>query len=236
MRPVEVADEAVIAAGQALEAENRQVTGYALRKRLGGGSGARLSAVWAAHLEHRRVSQEDAMPELPVEVAEQLSALTKEITERLAVLARGMNDKAVKGAERRVTDLVRAVEEQRKQADREVVDADQAVTELEAALEQAHVANGEWEARHRDALAQVQAKDIELARLNERLSADTLELERLRAQAQQLTEARDRAQQEAEAGQRATAQAREEAANVRGENGALRTQNEQLLRALGKGG
>ena len=43
MRPTEVTDQAVIEAGMALQAEGRTVTGYALRQKLGAGSGARLA-------------------------------------------------------------------------------------------------------------------------------------------------------------------------------------------------
>ncbi len=233
MRPTEVADEAVIAAGKALLEEGRTVTGYALRKKLGVGAGGRLAAVWSAHL----LTQQAALanpPELPMEVATQLEAVTKELTDRLVALARGMNDKAVNAAERRVTDLVRAVEEKTQQAEREVADADLAVGELESALEQARSLHAELDSTHQDVLAQGRAKDVELARVQERHAADTQELERLRAQLLEMTDARSRADQEAATAKDAAASAREEAAGLRGEIRSLQQQNEQLLQKLGK--
>ncbi len=234
MRPTEVTDQAVIEAGMALQAEGRTVTGYALRQKLGAGSGARLAGVWAQHLASQQSAQEAEMAALPVEVADQLNALTKDITDRLGMLAVGMNDKAVKAAERRVSDLVRTVEEKSQQAEREVADADVAVNELEAALEQERGAHAQLAAVHQDTLGQLQAKDVELARLQERQTADSEEIERLRAQVQQLTQARDQADRDAAGAKEIAATAREEAAGLRGENRSLQQQNEQLLQKLGK--
>jgi len=234
MRPPEVADQQVIAAGHALQAEGRTVTGYALRQKLGGGSGSRLAGVWALHLANQQSAAEAAMPELPVEVAEQLAALTKDLTDRLGLLARGMNDKAVKAAERRVSELVRTVEEKSQQAEREVADADVAVNELEAALDKARSAHSQLETAHQEALGQLQSKGIEVARFQERQVADTQEIERLRTEVQQLSQARDHAEREAAIAKEAAAAAREDAAGLRGENRTLQQQNEQLLKKLDK--
>ena len=46
MRPTEFPAEAIIAAGQSLQAAGRNVTGFALRQRVGGGNPARLRQVW----------------------------------------------------------------------------------------------------------------------------------------------------------------------------------------------
>lgn len=218
MRPAEVADEQVIAAGKALQEAGQSVTGYALRRKVGGvGSAARLAAIWAKH-QATQQAQPAPLADLPVEVAEQLGAITKELGDRLATLTHGLYDKAVRAAERRVTDLIRTVEETRGQAEREIADADQAVSELETSLEQTREALADLETRHQQAVADGQAKDIELATQRERLAADHQEIERLRAEAQQVT------------------QAREESAGLRGEIRSLKQQNEQLLQALGNKG
>ena len=69
-------------------------------------------------------------------MAEEVAAVTKSLTERLATLAVELNDKAVKAAERRVAEVLRTAGEQREQAERELVDAAQTVDELEAQLDE----------------------------------------------------------------------------------------------------
>ena len=51
MRPVEFTSEEIIKAGQELRAAGRNITGFALRQKIGGGSPARLKQVWDEHLQ-----------------------------------------------------------------------------------------------------------------------------------------------------------------------------------------
>jgi len=48
MRPAEFAPEAIIDAGQALQAAGRNITGFALRQKVGGGNPSRLKQVGVA--------------------------------------------------------------------------------------------------------------------------------------------------------------------------------------------
>jgi colicin import membrane protein len=107
MRPAEHAPEAIIEAGQELQAAGRNITGFALRQKVGGGNPSRLRQVWDEHLASQSVARAEPVAELPVEVAEEMTAVTKALTERLAALAVELNDKAVKAAERRVHEIVR---------------------------------------------------------------------------------------------------------------------------------
>ena len=120
MRPAEFSPEEIVAAGEALVAAGRNVTGFALRQKVGGGNPNRLKQVWDEHLAAKNTTEAEPVAELPVEVAEEVAAVTKSLTERLATLAVELNDKAVKAAERRVAEVLRTAGEQREQAEREL--------------------------------------------------------------------------------------------------------------------
>ena len=64
MRPAEFPVEAIIEAGQALQAAGRNVTGFALRQKVGGGNPTRLRQVWDEHLASNSVAQAQPVAEL----------------------------------------------------------------------------------------------------------------------------------------------------------------------------
>lgn len=180
MRPVEFAPEAIIQAGLALQAVGRNITGFALRQKVGGGNPSRLKQVWDEHLASQSVVNVEPVAELPLEVAEEVALVTKTLTERLVAMAVDLNDKAVKAAERRVHEVVRSAGEQRAQAERELADASQTVDELEIKLDEASEAAEGLAVSLRMGQAHQQTQAIELAQLHERLAA--VEAERLRFQ------------------------------------------------------
>jgi colicin import membrane protein len=57
MRPVEFAPEAIIQAGQELRDAGRNITGFALRQKVGGGNPSRLKQVWDEHLASQSVTK-----------------------------------------------------------------------------------------------------------------------------------------------------------------------------------
>jgi regulator of replication initiation timing len=171
MRPAEFTREQIIEAGLALRADARNVTGFALRQRIGGGNPNRLKQVWDEYLASQSTAPAEPVAELPIEVAEAVAAVTAALTERIAKLATELNDKAVKAAERRVSEVVRATGEQREQAERELADAAQTVDELESQLDNAKAKADDLEKRLGDAQAQGHAQAVELAQLRERLAA-----------------------------------------------------------------
>lgn len=61
MRPATFEPEQIIEAGRALQAEGRNITGFALRNRIGGGNPTRLRQIW----DEYRASQH-AAESLPV--------------------------------------------------------------------------------------------------------------------------------------------------------------------------
>ncbi len=170
-RPVDVTDDRIIDAGLALVKANRNVTGFALRKIVGGGDPKRLKDVWDKHNVSQSVMNSEPVVELPIEVAQSLEAMTKALVEKINSLAVDLNDKAVKAQERRVADVLRAAGEQQAQAERELADASQAVDELEAMLVDERTRVGELEKRLSDSQAENQAQAVELATLRERLES-----------------------------------------------------------------
>lgn len=170
-RPADITDEQIIAAGDALIKANRNVTGFALRKVVGGGDPKRLKEVWDRHNVSQSVTNAEPVAELPVEVAETLANLTKSLTEKINALTVDLNDKAVKAQERRVADVLRAAGEQQAQAERELADASQAVDELEAMLADEQGRTTELEKRLSESQAVNQAQAVELATLRERLES-----------------------------------------------------------------
>jgi len=225
MRPAEYTLEAIVQAGEALQAAGRNVTGFALRQRVGGGNPTRLKQVWDQHLARSSVTEAAPVAELPVEVAEELATVTRALTERLAALAVELNDKAVKAAERRVGEVVRAAGEQREQAERELADAAQTVEDLEHQLDGVKGELAATQAQLTEGLAQRQSQAVELAQIRERLSATE---QAARTACEQHTAELKQLRDEL-----AKAQARgEEAARMRGELDTLRAQNDALLAAL----
>lgn len=207
MRPAEISNESIIEAGLALQEAGRNITGFALRQKIGAGNPSRLKQVWDEHVNSHAATPAEPVAELPIEVAEAMTAVTKELTDRLATLAVELNDKAVKAAERRVTEVVRAAGEQREQAERELADAAQTVDELELKLEERTTAFGALETKLADANTNNQAQAVELAQLRERLAhaeqgakqaaeKHAAQLDRLRTEADQLRADLDQAHTE----------------------------------------
>lgn len=170
MRPAEFTPESIIEAGQALKAAGRNITGFALRQRVGGGNPSRLKQVWDEHISSQAVARAEPVAELPIEVAEEVAAVTKALTERLATLAVELNDKAVKAAERRVAEVIRTAGEQREQAERELADASQTVDDLESKLDDAQAAAEALDKRLADMQTAQHAQAVEFAQVRERLA------------------------------------------------------------------
>lgn len=256
MRPVEFSPELIIQAGQELQAAGRNITGFALRTKVGGGNPGRLKQVWDEYISSQAVTQAEPVAELPVEVADEVSAVAKALTDRLGSLAVELNDKAVKAAERRVAEVIRTAGEQREQAERELIDAAQTVDDLESRLDVAEARIEELTKKLTEVQAVNHDQAIELAQARERLAvitqesktardAHTSELYRLNAS---IEAERGRYQEQAEqmladleaqkkAGQKATAerdQARIELTTVKAKAEAERDRYQELAERLAR--
>ncbi len=243
MRPVEFNPGQIIEAGIELQASGRNITGFALRQKVGGGNPNRLKQVWDEHLAAKNSTQAEPVAELPVEVAEEVAAVTKSLTERLATLAVELNDKAVKAAERRVAEVLRTAGEQREQAERELVDAAQTVDELEAQLDETRSKAETLEQRLSESLAMGQSQAVELAQLRERLAATEKaaqtaaeshlrELDELKANASKAGKDLENISEGLELAKAETMEAREVAARLTGQMDAMKEQNTALLAAV----
>ena len=219
MRPVEFTPEEIVKAGQELRAAGRNITGFALRQKIGGGHPSRLKQVWDEYLNSQVAVKADPFAELPVEVAEEVGAVNKALAERLMAMAVEVNNKAVKAAERHVAEIIRSTGEHREQAERELADASQTVEDLETRLDEAR-ANAE---ELGNSLAEIrndhQAQAVKLAQVSERLVLIEEERNRYEQQAEQMRTERDTA--------------REDAARLRGLVEALQTQVKDLMQTLG---
>ena len=171
VRPAEFAVDEIVTAGEELLAAGRNVTGFALRQKVGGGNPNRLKQVWDEHLAARHAKEAEPVAELPVEVAEEVAQVTRSLTDRLASLAVELNDRAVKAAERRVAEVVRTAGTLREQAGRELADASQTVEDLESQLAAARTEVESLAGKLGDAQARIQDQAVEQARLRERLVA-----------------------------------------------------------------
>lgn len=135
MRPVEFEAKDIIEAGLSLQSEGRNVTGFAIRARIGGGRADRLIEVWKEYKATEAAVTAEPVVELPVELEEEVRGLSSALTERLFKIATELNDKAVRAAERRITEISRAAGENTAQAERELADASRIVEDLEESLE-----------------------------------------------------------------------------------------------------
>ncbi len=171
MRPAEFTTEAIIEAGQELKTAGRNITGFALRQKVGGGNPTRLRQIWDEHLASHSVTKAEPVADLPIEVAEEVTAVTKALTDRLANLAVELNDKAVKAAERRVAEVLRTAGDQREQAERELADAASTVEDLESKLDESAATIESTTVKVKDLQAANQTQAVELAQVRERLAA-----------------------------------------------------------------
>jgi len=236
MRPVEFTSESITQAGRDLQAAGRNITGFALRQKIGGGNPSRLKQVWDEFLASQSVTKAEPGAELPVEVADEVALVTKELTQRLAALAVELNDKAVKAADRRVHEVVRSAGEQRTQAERELADAAATVDDLEAKLDEAAEQTETLQGKVASLQEINQAQAVELARVNAAVEAERerhkQEVDQLRGELAAQKEVNQAVSVERDQVRQETRVAREDAANLRGQIEAMKLQVVELMQVL----
>jgi chromosome segregation ATPase len=168
MRPTEYTDQQIIEAGEQLLAEGRNVTGFALRKIVGGGNPTRLKSIWDAHAAGSSPAEVEPVAELPNEVAEALKELTNGLSDQINRLAVDLNDKAVKASERRVSEVIKAASLERETSEREMADATATVNDLEEKLDEAQAEIGDLTATVEDTRAALAETKTALARAEEK--------------------------------------------------------------------
>lgn len=135
MRPAEFTPEDIVAAGDDLVASGRSVTGFALRKKVGGGNPNRLKAVWDEYLAGKQTSRAVEQIALPLELNNVLVNMQAEVRAMINHMAIEMHQVAFQAAESRVAETMRTANEMREQAEKEMADAAQTVEQLEEELE-----------------------------------------------------------------------------------------------------
>ncbi|MDJ6542856.1 DNA-binding protein [Salmonella enterica] len=172
MRPVTFEPEEIIAAGKALQAEGVvNITGFALRKRVGGGDPSRLRQVWDGYLAGQTSVESEPLADLPPELADAVKVVTATLTGHVVQLLRELNDRAVRAAECRVDDITRTAGEQKEQAERELADAVQTVDDLEQRLEAVTADLRKTQELLDNSREREQTNLVELAQVRERLAA-----------------------------------------------------------------
>lgn len=218
-RPSEYSDAQIIEAGMRLLAEGRKhITGFALRKLVGGGDAARCKAVWDAHIASRSVVRVEPESELPAHIEERLDEGAAGYLAGLKRLVVELNHEAQRDAQnyiagqRALIDEERGAMEQEKKdaqasvesAEKERDDAFEVIETLRADLEQSKERETALKEKLADALARA-----ELAEKNEAAG-----LARETALQQQLVQA-----------QHAEQAARQGEAEARGQATALQAQH-----------
>ncbi|MFO1431817.1 MAG: DNA-binding protein [Candidatus Competibacteraceae bacterium] len=126
MRPVEYPDEVIIAAGQALQAEGRRITAFAIRQRVGGGDPVRIRTVWADYLARCNKQAAEIVKEtLPAEFAAAVEELNTGFLEQWRHLATRLYQLARDSAEARVREALQTARTVQEQAEAEMADAQQ---------------------------------------------------------------------------------------------------------------
>lgn len=185
MRPIEVQKETIVQAGQALQAEGKAVTGFALRQRIGAGSPPRLRQVWAEHLGASAGAAEALAEVLPLEMEEPFAALSAQLLAQLKTFSLTLHQQVTKSAERRAAAAVQAVEERHAASTRELLDAAQVVEELERRLAQAQADQQDLQQRLAAAETQSHQKDVTMAQLSTQLAASEAQVTELQARNQE---------------------------------------------------
>jgi colicin import membrane protein len=171
MRPTEFEEKDIIKAGLELVEAGRNVTGFALRQKVGGGNPNRLKQVWDEHQSSQAVVDAEPVAELPHEVAEQLKLIKEALVDRLESLTVDLNDKAVKASERRVADAIHNAGEQRKQMEKELADAITTVDDAENKLDEAKEQIVSLNARIEGQGETLQSLKVEIAQLKVQLQS-----------------------------------------------------------------
>jgi colicin import membrane protein len=172
MRPIEVTDEQIIAAGKQLIAAERRVTGFALRQVTKSGDSKRLKKVWDDY-QHTAQSGTTTEPQtdLPAEMIEVVAQVSSALVDKINKIAIELNNIAVKASERRITALVQDTNELRKQVEQELIDANVTVTNLETELDSKDIEIEQLIKRLEEANHSAQTQAVEIAQFRERLLA-----------------------------------------------------------------
>ncbi|MDR1934980.1 MAG: DNA-binding protein [Candidatus Accumulibacter sp.] len=158
MRPPSITNEAVIQAGQAIQAEGRNVTAFGLRQKIGGGNPNRLKQIWdeyATNQANAADSEPTAPVELPPDVAEKIAQVGQTVVDCLNGLVSQLIASASEQADRRIVEVMQAAEAVQAQATQELIAATDSVNEADARAQELQDQLEAEKANHQAALTAV---------------------------------------------------------------------------------
>ena len=228
MRPSEYSTETIIEAGQQLQSAGRNITGFAIRQKIGGGNPVRLKSVWDQYVADRTVEIKPEI-ELPDELIELVASINGTMTGLIEKLANNLHARSMKLAERRAINAEREAAEMRAQADQELADASQQIEDLENQLAKVETERDEARSMANNlqtdiATWEVKWEAAELAHQEQRKTS-AQEVHRAAERIAKLEAERDGARDEART-------AKSEADKLTGKCESLQEQNAELLRRL----
>jgi colicin import membrane protein len=131
MRPAETTHQQVIEAGLSLEKACMRVTGFSLRKQLGGGSPPRLIEVWNAHKANMPTTTTDLSNPSP-----ELENLLQRIQSQITAIATETFTTAKTTADKKAAEVTRQADARRQEADQELAEAMAEFERLQVLLDQ----------------------------------------------------------------------------------------------------
>lgn len=169
MRPADYTNEAIIEAGNSIQAMGKNVTKYGLSAMVGGGDPKRLLAVWQAH-ELRIAEVAQKIQELPVSIAKELDLASAAIFTHLRTITSSLQCSAMEAAELRITQIRDNTDQELEQAKQEQADAEVVIEQLGTKLESAQVQIDDLTSRLEIAHDMREKSSIELVRLRDQVA------------------------------------------------------------------
>ena len=136
MQQIEITAAMVIQAGQKLEEENRNVTGFALREMVGGGSPRKFRCVWEEHVNPMQNHQMHVL-ELPGEEKTKFASVAGARSDDFIKYAEEISIEASRLAGLRIQEMQRTHDVLRLQLEQEMVEAANVIDELHSRLNEA---------------------------------------------------------------------------------------------------
>lgn len=133
MRPAEIANHEIIDAGNKLQSEGKNITGYGLRRVLKAGDAKRLKSVWDQYTSKDKLG-EDADLRLPAELEDLVVELEGRLVDHLRPLTVQIYEGALKAAQRQVSETSREIKRLQLEVEAEIQDAKSIIDDLEQRL------------------------------------------------------------------------------------------------------
>ena len=180
MRPVEVTDEEIIAAGRSLVEQGRNVTGFALRKEIGTGAPNRLKAVWDRH-QAQDAPKTESRP-LPDGIVNVLDRLEIEYSRQLYKLALELHTLAHQEAEQTLQAGRDQLQHDLQALEQEVEEASQTVEALEQQIRELQEEQEGWRHEWQQQATQIGTLQAQLEHAHQQVQTLTTEMQQEREQ------------------------------------------------------